>query len=153
MTYRVIGQCAHVTVEGFGGGKYKQLIYRGSVVPDSATDEEIRHLVSINAIAKVDDGIGTHEAPRQVDTDRTGTPPAPTTDSADPTAPPPVDPEVARKRAEAKAKLPADGSAPDGRASDAVLVEYLVGKGYDRGEAEKASSSDLRKLAKDAASK
>ncbi len=149
-SYQVTGQCAHVTVAGFGGGLQKQLLYRGSVIPDTATEEEIKHLLAVKAISPVDSDFGTHEPPRAVDPNA---PPSETRRSADPTAPPPVDPEVQRKRDEAKAKLPADGSAPDGRGSDAVFVEYLVARGYDRAEAEKASSADLRKLAKDAAQK
>ncbi len=50
------------------------------------------------------------------------------------------------KRADARAKLPADGSAPDGRASEAVWVEYAVAQGLDRAEAEKAGKEELRKL-------
>jgi hypothetical protein len=46
-------------------------------------------------------------------------------------------------RADAKAKLPADGSAPDGRAGKDVWVEYAVSKGMDRDEAEKADKADL----------
>ncbi len=57
-----------------------------------------------------------------------------------------ADVEVERKRAEAKAKLPVDGSAPDGRASEAVWVEYAVTQGLDRSEAEKAGKDELRKL-------
>ncbi len=149
-SYQVTGQCAHVTVEGFGGGLQKQLLYRGSFIPDTATEDEIKHLLSINAISPVDPDFGTHEPPRTVDPNA---PPSETRRSADPTAPPPVDPEVQRKRDEAKAKLPADGSAPDGRASDAVHVEYLVGKGFSRDEVEKASGKDLRDLTKEAATK
>lgn len=149
-TYQVTGQCAHVTVAGFGGGLQKQLLYRGSVVPDTATEEEIRHLLSVKAISPLDPDFGTHEPPRNIDP---SAPPPEVRRSADPTAPPPADPEVQRKRDEAKAKLPADGSAPDGRTSDAVHVEFLVGKGYSRDEVEKASSKDLRDLAKEAAAK
>ncbi len=63
------------------------------------------------------------------------------------------DPDVEAKRADARRQLPQDGSAPDGRKSDAVFVEFLVGRGYDRAEVEKASGADLRRLAKDAAKK
>lgn len=63
------------------------------------------------------------------------------------------DPDAEAKRADARRQLPQDGSAPDGRKSDAVFVEYLVARGYDRAEVEKASGADLRRLAKDAAKK
>jgi hypothetical protein len=61
-----------------------------------------------------------------------------------------ADPEVEQKRAAARAKLAELGGTPDGRASNAVLVEYLVGKGYDRAELEKTDRADLQKLAADA---
>ncbi len=61
-----------------------------------------------------------------------------------------ADPEVEQKRAAAQAKLAELGGTPDGRASNEVLVEFLVGKGYDRAEVEKADRTELRKLAADA---
>ncbi len=60
------------------------------------------------------------------------------------------DPAVEQKRADAKAKLAELGGTPDGRASNEVLVEYLVGKGYDRAELEKSDRAELRKLVADA---
>lgn len=60
------------------------------------------------------------------------------------------DPAVEQKRADARAKLAELGGTPDGRASNAVLVEYLVGKGYDRVEVEKSDRAELQKLAADA---
>lgn len=62
-----------------------------------------------------------------------------------------ADPEAEQKRAAARAKLAELGGTPDGRASNAVLVEFLVGKGYDRTEVEKADRPELQKLAADAA--
>lgn len=59
------------------------------------------------------------------------------------------DPAVEQKRADAKAKLAELGGTPDGRSSNEVLVEYLVGKGYDRAEVEKADRAELRKLVAD----
>lgn len=56
--------------------------------------------------------------------------------------------EEQQARSSAAAKLPEDGSAPDGRAGKDVWVEYLVRKGYDRGEAEKQDKAELMKLAK-----
>lgn len=53
------------------------------------------------------------------------------------------DPEVLARREAAAAKLPADGSAPDGRAAHEVWVEYAVRSGMDRTEAEKAPKSEL----------
>lgn len=62
-----------------------------------------------------------------------------------------ADPAVEQKRAEARAKLAELGGTPDGRSSDTVLVEYLVGKGYDRAELEKSDRNELKKLVADAA--
>jgi hypothetical protein len=59
-----------------------------------------------------------------------------------------ADPAVEQKRAEARAKLAEGGGTPDGRSSNAVLVEYLVGKGYDRSELEKTDRSGLLDLLK-----
>jgi hypothetical protein len=56
--------------------------------------------------------------------------------------------EIADRRAGAKAKLPSDGSAPDGRASKDVLVEYLAGKGYAYDELVKQDPAELRQLTK-----
>lgn len=61
-----------------------------------------------------------------------------------------ADPAVEQKRAEARAKLAELGGTPDGRASNPVLVEYLVGKGYDRTELEKVDRPELQKLAAEA---
>ncbi|MGI5247780.1 hypothetical protein [Dactylosporangium sp. CA-139066] len=61
-----------------------------------------------------------------------------------------ADPETEQKRAAARAKLAELGGTPDGRASNDVLVEYLVGKGYDRAELDKADRKELQKLAADA---
>jgi hypothetical protein len=56
--------------------------------------------------------------------------------------------EVEQARSVAAAKLPEDGSAPDGRAGKDVWVEYLVRRGYDRGEVEKQEKPELQKLAR-----
>lgn len=61
--------------------------------------------------------------------------------------------EVEKRRAAARAKLPSDGSAPDGRAADQVYVEYLVGKGYGRVELEKTDREELKKLVAEVSSK
>lgn len=56
--------------------------------------------------------------------------------------------DQAQARAAAAAKLPTDGSAPDGRASQQVWVEYLAKRGYDYAELSKQDKSELVKLAK-----
>ncbi len=170
--YQVVGECAHVNVTGLGGVQAVQLMYKGAFLPEGVEPKRLQHLVDSGLVAKVEgepiapnaaveqdpnsgeslagtsspgqgngsdgDGLNSGLSEEQRQAQRKAA-----EDAA----------ALEEKRAAARAKLPTDGSAPDGRASDAVLVEYLVSKGYDRGEAEKAGSSDLRKLAKDAASK
>ncbi|GGM53350.1 hypothetical protein GCM10007977_063700 [Dactylosporangium sucinum] len=60
-----------------------------------------------------------------------------------------ADPELEQKRAAARAKLAELGGTPDGRAPNDVLVEFLVVKGYDRAEVEKADRKELQKLVAD----
>lgn len=59
-----------------------------------------------------------------------------------------ADSETAKRRAEAKAKLPEDGSAPKGTAGKDVLVEYLVVKGYAFAELVKHDKSELVDMVK-----
>ncbi len=56
------------------------------------------------------------------------------------------DVEAEAKRADARAKLDAADGKVDGRSSDAVMVEFLVGHGYDRAEVEKADRTELKSL-------
>ncbi len=74
--------------------------------------------------------------------------PAPPADPGTLNEPKPVDDEASaeERRAAARAKLPEDGSAPKGSASQEVWAEYAVAQGYDRAEVEKASRDDLRAL-------
>ncbi len=158
--YQVTAEAVLATVDT-QFGRMKTLLYKGAMLP--ASTPELRHLLDSNMVAEVGDdagvglnaegGLGPAESPAD-GPDSVVSPRARTAEEleADRVAAAEAG-EVERKRADAKAKLPADGSAPDGRSSDAVLVEYLVGRGYDRTEVEKASSPELRKLTKDAASK
>ncbi len=163
--YQVVGECAHVVVTDHTGVSAMNLLYKGAFIPDGVDEARLKHLLDSNLVAKVDgDPIAPNAA---VDQDpRVGIPPLvePDSDKADTDALHPAvteeqrqsqreSAETEQKRADARAQLPTDGSAPDGRKSDAVFVEYLVGRGYDRGEVEKASGGDLRRLAKEAAKK
>lgn len=58
--------------------------------------------------------------------------------------------EAEARRADARTKLAEMGGVPNGRSSDAVLVEFLVGKGYQRGEVEKADRAELKSLVEQA---
>jgi hypothetical protein len=59
-----------------------------------------------------------------------------------------ADVDLVQRRAAAKAKLPTDGSAPDGRQSQTVWVEYLVSKGSNYDDVKDASKEELQALAK-----
>jgi hypothetical protein len=59
-----------------------------------------------------------------------------------------ADADLAEKRAAAKAKLPADGSAPDGRLGQPVWVEYLVSKGSNYDDVQSVDKDQLVALAK-----
>lgn len=133
--YQVVGECAYVTVDT-AVGRAKTLLYKGA--PVSADAPELQHLLAAELVAQVggDVGPGVNAAGELGPAE----PPPVVTPSGDV-----VDPEVEVRRAEAKAKLPADGSAPDGRASAEVWIEYAVAQGLDRGEATKAGKDELRK--------
>lgn len=155
-TYQVVGQCAHVTTRGIDGSKRSELLYKGSIVPDSATDAEIKHLLSLNLIAAVGGELfGTHEVGAVAGGDvRTGLDGG-LVQSVEPGVGQPLTSEeekaaaeLAERRAAARAKLPAGGSEPDGRASQAVWVEYLVANGSRYTDIKDAEKAELQRLAK-----
>lgn len=57
--------------------------------------------------------------------------------------------EVQQARSAAASKLPEDGSAPDGRASREVRLEWLARQGYDYDELAKQDDTELKKLVKE----
>lgn len=143
MTYQVVGECAYVTVDGRQGHQ-KVLMYRGAVLPEGAP--EIGHLLDMKLIEKVGDddsagvnAVGGVGAAESVEGPGGGSvvSSAPVTGQSD-------DEKTEAKRAAARAKLPADGSAPHHNAGKDQWVEYAVGKGVDRAEAEKVSVAELR---------
>jgi hypothetical protein len=158
--YQVVAECAHVTMSG-PTGVAQHLLLKGALVPADAP--ELKRLLAEGFVAKVGDdetggvnadgipaGAYTSEVPPGV----TSTPVVKTAEdlAADKAAAEKTkaDAEVAEKRAAARAKLPENGSAPDGRASKDVLVEYLAGKGYDYDELCKSDKADLAEMAKTA---
>lgn len=155
--YQVVGECAHVVVTDVSGVSAMNLLYKGAFLPDGVDEKRLKHLLDSRLVAEVKDGgeIAPNAAVAQDPT--VGIPTVGPADAgaghADDPGEQPVtsaeDQEADRRRAEARAQLPADGSAPDGRKPDAVFVEYLVGKGYDRGEVEKADRNQLKKLIAD----
>ncbi len=129
-TYVVVGQCAHVTVNT-PTGPALNLLYQGATLPDSATKEQVEHLLSVKLIAEVGD-VPANEVTGPGDGAKDAI--VPDTD---------VEPEVLARRQAAAAKLASDGSAPHQNAGKDVWVEYAVVKGMDRVEAEKADKADL----------
>jgi hypothetical protein len=156
--YQVVAECAHATVDG-PTGRAINLLYKGALVPPDAP--ELPRLLDLGFVAKVGDeatggvdaaGIPSGAYDTEVPTGVTTTPVEKTEEQkraeAEAAEKAKVAGEVADKRAAAKAKLPEDGSAPDGRASKDVLVEYLAGKGYDYDELQKQDPAELKALAK-----
>lgn len=136
-TYQVIGECAHATVDT-PHGRAKILLYKGALVPAEAP--ELEHLLSTGLVAKVSDeetggvnadGVTVTEAEQKAQ--------GPEADAAA---------KLAADREAAQAKLPPDGSMPDGRASQAVWVEYHVAQGGNYEELSKQDKPTLVELAK-----
>lgn len=152
--YQVVGPLGQFTTMS-PTGKARLYFYRGAMVPQDAPQPEIDHHLSVGLIAEVGDD--PYRTP--VDGNGVDTPVGEPTggderssgdgdsghqdDSKDD-----ANSDVEAKRAAARAKLPADGSAPAGNASHEVWVEYAVAKGYDRAEVEKSSRDDLKALFK-----
>ncbi len=129
--YRVVAEAAHVSTDG--GLK---LIYKGAPVPADQNPDRLKHLLDTGLIAPVGEAEVAPNA--AVVPDEFATTGGAKADVESGQA------EIDRKREAARAKLPTDGSAPDGRASHEVWVEYAVSKGLSRDEAEKASKEDLK---------
>lgn len=173
--YQVVGPLAAFTVSDHEGHGQKVTFYRGSMVPQNASQAEIDHNLSVRLIAPVgspEEAIPAMTGPLGTESKR----PPEGNSLADPVdrvmAPAAVSPAVAteeqvqsgtaaamqqaepsstdadaeQKRAEASAKLDEIGGTPDGRSSDAVMVEYLVRNGYERAEVEKANRTELKNL-------
>ncbi len=133
--YQVVAECAHVTTSGG-----LRLLYKGAFVPDDCDRDRLQHLVDAGLVKEVKSADDTPLAPNAaIVPDEFA---ATSGGSAQPDTS--EDDETAKQREAAAAKLPTDGTAPDGRASKEVWVEYAVRSGMDRGEAEKASKEDLR---------
>jgi hypothetical protein len=150
--YQVIGHCALITQDHGPLGKMRQTLLRGAIIGPGMTDAERDHNLAGGLIAEIpaDEPAGLDAAGVPVvGTERLvgdGEPGSPATLEPGPTPPAQGDAaDAARDKAReaAKAKLPADGTAPDGRAAKDVWVEYAVVKGMDRGEAEKADKAEL----------
>ncbi|MFY1686488.1 hypothetical protein [Plantactinospora sp. WMMB782] len=141
--YQVVGQVAHVRTQS-PQGPMTRLLYKGSLLPDDVSPEQIRHLLSVKLIAPFG-GVGGSDLPGaalpppiagQESADDADTDGGNTDDNGgggpqggggtEGSETPFDDPD----RTAARSKLPTDGSLPDGRAAHAVWVEAAVARGY-----------------------
>lgn len=151
--YQVVGECAHVVVADVSGVSAMTLLYKGAPVPDGVDEKRLKHLIDSGLVAKVEGvPLAPNAAVQQdptvgVPTSQPGAGDKTDSGSGDGLHPTLTDEqrEAQAKQADAKAKLPADGSAPHHNASDAVWVEYAVVRGMDRDEATKAGKEEIRK--------
>lgn len=152
--YQVVAECAYVTVSG-PTGRAITLREKGALVPGDTPN--LQHLLDNHFVVKVGaeatggvdaDGIPSGAYTTDVPAGITSTPVEKTAEQRQADAQAKAERETVEKRAAAKAKLPADGSVPDGRASKDVLVEFLAGKGYSYDELAKQDRDELAKLAK-----
>lgn len=146
--YQVVGHCAHVKTRDDAGQWATVLLPRGALLPADVPQDRIDHLLSVKLIAAV--GEAGPELPGAAvpavsaqPSPTVGGEPA-TSDEAPAVSTPYDDPD----RVAARAKLPADGSMPDGRNAQAVWVEWLVTKGYDYDALKGQEKPDLVELAK-----
>jgi hypothetical protein len=148
--YQVVAACALVPVVDISG-THLETLHRGATFEADPEHYRIKHNAESGYIVELgrDEtaGVDATGVPLVNEERRDGSEPGSPVDVNPVVAPPVGDEEKSadadKRRAEAKAKLPADGSAPDGRASKDVWVEYAVSKGMDRDEAEKADKADL----------
>lgn len=150
--YQVISAAVVVPVEG-NDGVVMHTLYRGMVFDGNPDNVRVKHNADSGYIAEIG-------ADAVAGVDNSGTPlvdDKPTVGDGNPGDPVALnDPgvvndeahQVSAKRTAAKASLPADGSAPDGRASREVWAEYAVAKGYDRTVVESSSRDDIKALFK-----
>lgn len=140
-------------------GPMRVTFYRGNRVPVDAKPEQITHHLSVGMIAEVpsDTPVGLDSAGAVVaGNERTGgdgNPGEPFLANDPQTSEPGGDTaaKTAEARSAAQAKLPEDGSLPDGRASKDVFVEWLARNGYEYDELVKQDKPDLVALAKQVA--
>lgn len=167
---------SHVEVHELGGGKSVHAFYQGAVLPEGVPDSRIQDLLAKGSIVELGtQPIAPNAAVQQdpargldsvtVDELRGEQPDAPREDPMleagrqvaetvteqgaidKATQDPAADPAVEQKRAQARQKLAELGtSAPDGRASQAVWVEYLVGRGSNYDDVKDVSKAELIKL-------
>jgi len=146
--YQVLSACVIVPVVTNDGTEMIQTVYSPGSFEADPQHPRIVHNVDSGYIAEIGEkaATGTDAAGAVMLDDKR-------VDGADPGAPvvlndPGVVNEQQQARSAAAAKLPEDGSAPDGRASQAVWVEYLARQGYNYDDLAGQDKAELQKLAK-----
>lgn len=159
MSYQVVAECAYVTVDG-PTGRSLQLLLKGAPVPADAP--ELERLVNDGYVAKLNvdeselggvdaagipQGAYTTEVPEAITS--TPVPKSEEQMQADREADERTRAaaELEEKRAAARQKLTELGGEPDGRSSQAVWVEYMVGRGQSYDDVKDTSKAELQKLA------
>lgn len=156
--YQVVAECAHVTVSG-PTGRIVNLLLKGALVPADAP--ELARLLELGYVARVGGqetggvdaagvpaGAYTTDVPASITSTPVEKTAAQQQADAEATAKAKADADLEEKRAAAKAKLPADGSAPDGRLAQPVWVEYLVSRGSNYDDVQGVDKAELIELAK-----
>lgn len=157
-TYQVVAECAHVTMDG-QSGRFVTLLLKGALVPADAP--ELERLLNDGYVAQAAghetggvDAAGVPAGAYRTDVPAaiTSTPVEKTEQQrkadADAEQQRKTDADVAERRAAARAKLPDGGAMPDGRASQAVWVEYLTANGGSYDDLKDVDKDELVKLAK-----
>lgn len=156
--YQVVAECAHATVKT-PYGRMWVLLDKGALVPADAP--ELPRLLDIGYVVQIGgetggvDAEGVPAGARLVEVPAgvTSTPVEVSDEAraAAEQAKSDADRDAAQAeqdaaREAAQAKLAEIGGVPDGRSSDAVLVEYLAGNGYEYDELVKADRNTLKDL-------
>ncbi len=164
--YQVVAECAHVLVTDHSGVKATHLLYKGAFLPEEVDADRLKFLIDGGFVAEegetpvapnaaVDqdprtgaDSVSTEklrgQSDEQIEAARREAEEKAKADSDAAKA----DQELAEKRAAAQAKLPPDGSLPDGRLGQPVWVEFLVKSGSSYDDVRDAEKDELIKLAK-----
>lgn len=128
--YRVTGHYATVKTMTLNGPMVVGLL-KGAMVPPGVEQSTIDHLLDVGLITPL---------PGAVEPIGPGWD-APPKDEEPADEPPGAD--LDERRAQARAKLPKDGSAPKRTHGHPVWVEYAVREGYDRALVEAATKDEL----------
>lgn len=170
LQYQIVGHCANFSVTFPDGRRGRQMLFKGQLVPPTATPQEIAHHLSVGLIKPLAGQAETEPPVQEPTVTSTVQPAEPTGGDGGSGETPPAgdgdggeapegeaeqagqrDGDAERKWDEAVAKaraLAAAGSKPDGRTGQLVLAAWLVDRGYDRAAVEKAGKSELLDLAK-----